>query len=80
MKLPRTRPVIRRPFSVAIGMSMRIVPGRAGTSHCHPIHSSVKPCRISDPSPNSASVVGSSEGDAFWNVTSIDLPPRLPTS
>ena len=80
MKLPRTRPVIGLPFSVAIGISMRIVPGRSGTSHCHPIHSRVKPWRISAPSPNSLSLVGSAEPAAFWNVCSIDLPPRLPTS
>ena len=80
MKLPRTMPVIGLPFSVAIGISIRIVPGRSGTSHCHPIQSSVKPWRISAPSPNSASVVGSGEPAAFWKVDSIALPPRLPTS
>ena len=71
---------MRLPFSVAIGISIRMVQGRIGTSHCHPIQSSVKPCRISAPSPNSASVVGLSEAAAFWNVVSMLLPPRLPTS
>ena len=48
-----------RRSSVAIGIAIRIRP--AGTSHCHPIHSSVKPWRISAPLPNSAAVVGSAE-------------------
>jgi len=65
MKLPRTSPVIGFPFSVAIGISIRMTPGLIGTSHCHPIHSSVNPWRISAPSPNSASVVGSGEPAAF---------------
>ena len=53
MKLPRTQPVIGWPLLVAIGISIRIRP--SGTSHCHPIHSSVKPCCINAPLPNSAS-------------------------
>ena len=63
MKLPRTQPVIGLPFSVAIGMSIRMRP--SGTSHCHPIQSSVKPCRISAPLPNSSLVDGSAEFAAF---------------
>ena len=39
----------------------------SGTSHCHPIHSSVKPWRISAPLPNSASVADPAELAAFWN-------------
>ena len=78
--MPRTSPVMRRPFSVAIGIAIRIVPGRSGTSHCHPIQSSVKPWRMSAPSPYSASVVGSGEPVAFWKVARIAFPPRLPTS
>ena len=56
MKLPRTQPVIGWPLLVAIGISIRMRP--SGTSHCHPIHSSVNPCRISAPLPNSAAVDG----------------------
>ena len=40
MKLPRTQPVIGLPLSVAIGISIRMRP--SGTSHCHPIQSSVE--------------------------------------
>ena len=78
MKLPRTSPVIGWPCSVAIGIAIRMRP--AGTSHCHPIHSSVKPWRISAPLPNSAAVVGSAESAAFWNTGRMRLLPRLPAS
>ena len=78
MMLPRTRPVIVRPASVAIGMAMRMRP--AGTSHCQPIQTSVKPCCIRAPLPKSASVDGSSAPTPFWNTGRIRLVPRLPAS
>ena len=78
MKLPRTHPVMGRPLSVATGMSIRMRP--AGTSHCHPIQSSVNPWRISAPLPNSASVEGSAELLAPWNVDRMRIVPRLPAS
>ena len=73
MKLPRTRPVMR---SAVLGRDRNLHPhaaGASGTSHCHPIQSSVNPWRISAPSPNSASVVGSAEPVAFWKVARIAL-------
>ena len=57
---------------------MRMRP--AGTSHCHPIQSSVNPCCINAPLPNSASVVGSSAFTAFWYTVRMRLVPRLPAS
>ena len=60
------------------GMFIRMRP--SGTSHCHPIQRSVNPCSMRRPSPKCASVVGSVEPDADWNVTSIPFPPRFPTS
>ena len=79
MKLPRTRPVIGLPFSVAIGISIRIV--RALGHVPLPSHPEQR-----EPLPHQRAVAELRLGRrigraaAFWKVASMLLPPRLPTS